>query len=245
MSEFTPDATIITSQIKSRQLKGAPKGTLELYTYHRRNPVYFDKTFGVRLDILDGGGEYLRHLAKEFPDEFNRALKSIGYQLRGKMVAALRQGGSRSARWQKIAGVKEEQDAAVKGGERLRRTRARSFYGQLGSAGGQAGKSPIAYVVSKADSTVKVGWMSFQSRKLAVKIQAGFDIPVTTKMRRHFFASGLGLDKSTINVPGRPLVQPVWDDEGKELLRKFELRIHAYIRGFSGKNATKYVRDNL
>ena len=144
-----------------------------------------------------------------------------------------------------MSGVKEQKDSSIKGGERLRKTRARSFYGQLGRAGGQVGKSPIAYVVSKADSTVKVGWMSFQSRKLAAQLQDGYDIPVTTKMRKHFFASGLGLDKTSINVPGRPLVQPVWDDDGKDLLRKFELRIHAYVRGFSGKNATAYVRDNL
>jgi len=241
VSEFTPDSYVTTKKWVEREVDGEFK----LVMKQRRNPVYFDKAFGVRIDVLDGGGEYLRHLAKEFPREFNRALKSIGYQLRVKMLTALRQGGSRSAKWQKISGVKEQQDAAVKGGERLRRTRARSFYGQLGRAGGQAGKSPIAYVVNKADSTVKVGWMSFQSRKLAAKIQEGFDIPVTTRMRKHFFASGLGLDKSTINVPGRPLVQPVWDDDGKELLRKFELRIHAYVRGFSGKAATKYVRESL
>lgn len=241
MSEFTPDSYVTTSKWVERQVNGEFTMVLK----QRRNPVYFDKAFGVRLDVLDGGGEYLWHLAREFPAEFNRALKSIGYQLRVKMLTALRQGGSRSARWAKISGVKEQADQGVKGGERLRRTRSRSFYGQLGRAGGQAGKSPIAYVVSKADSTVKVGWMSFQSRKLAAKIQEGFDIPVTTKMRKHFFASGLGLDKTSINVPGRPLVQPVWDDDGKDLLRKFELRIHAYVRGFSGKNATAYVRDNL
>lgn len=241
MNEFTPDSYVTTSKWVEREVKGE----FQLVLKQRRNPVYFDKAFGVRLDVLDGGGEYLRHLAREFPAEFNRALKSIGYQTRIKLLTALRQGGSRSAKWDKVSGVKEQADPAVKGGERLRRTRARSFYGQLGRAGGMVGKSPIAYVVSKADKTVKIGWMSFQSRKLAAQLQEGFDIPVTTKMRKHFFASGLGLDKTSINVPGRPLVQPVWDDDGKDLLRKFELRIHAYVRGFSGKGATKYVRDSL
>lgn len=211
----------------------------------RRRSVYFDQTFGVRMDVLDGGGEYLRHLAQDFPKEFDRALKSIGYQLRIKMITAVRQGGSRSAKWAAVSGVKDVGDSSVKKGSVLRRTRARSFYGQMGAPGGKKGKSPIAYVVDKTAHKVTVGWMGFESRKLAAKIQEGFDIPVTTKMRKHFFASGLGLDKTSINVPGRPLVQPVWDDDGKELLRKFELRIHAYVRGFSGKNATAYVRENL
>jgi len=241
VSDFAPDTYITTSKWVERQVDGEFTMVLK----QRRNPVYFDKAFGVRLDVLDGGGDYLRHLAREFPNEFNRALKSIGYQLRVKMLTALRQGGSRSAKWAGVSGVKDQPNPAVKGGASLRRTRARSFYGQLGRAGGMAGKSPIAYVVSRADQSVKVGWMSFQSRKLAAKIQQGFDIPVTTKMRKHFFASGLGLEKGSIRVPGRPLVQPVWDDEGKDLLRKFELRIHAYVRGFSGKAATQYVRDSL
>lgn len=214
---------------------------------YRRRSVYFDKTLGVRLDVLDGGGDYLRQLASQFPGEFDRALKSIGYQLRIKMIKAVRQGGSRSAKWAAVSGIKDVEDPSVKKGSQLRRTSTRSFYGQMGAPGGdkKKGTSPIAYVVDKSAHKVTIGWMGFQSRKLAAKIQEGFDIPVTTKMRKHFFASGLGLDKSTINVPGRPLVQPVWDDEGKDLLRKFELRIHAYVRGFSGKNATKYVRDNL
>lgn len=245
--DFTPDAVVYHPYWYARKKKGSETGEIEWVKSSRRRSFHseMDTAYGVRLNALDGGGEYLRGLARDFPKEFDRALKSAGYQLRVKMLAALRAGGSRSARWAVMSGVKDFEESSVPRGRRLKHTRSRAFYGLMGRAGGKAGKSPIAYHVDKGQGKLTVGWMGFQARRIAARLQAGFRISVSTKMRKHFFASGLSLLKSSIDVPGRPLVEPVWQDEGPDVLRRLELRIHAYVRGYNGKAATQYVRDNL
>ena len=212
----------------------------------RTSPVFWNKTFGVRLDVMDEASPYLFGLAERFPKEFARAIRSFGFELRKAMVRNIQSGGPRSAKWKALSGIRDV-PAAVPKGTKLSKTRARGFYGQIGRSGGVRGKSPLAYVYSKAPLGVVVGWMGYEARARAVQLQTGFNVPITTRMRRHFFGSGLAIGKgeSSINVPGRPLVYPTWQEEKDAMFRKMELRVHAYVRGSSGKKASAYVKENL
>jgi hypothetical protein len=76
---------------------------------------------------------------------------------------------------------------------------------------------------SIAQTTVRMGFLNTKVATLAAYHAEAHTVAVTPKMRRLLFAVGLGISKSTITIPARPHVGPVYRKN------------HARIAGFCQK----------
>ena len=62
------------------------------------------------------------------------------------------------------------------------------------------------------------------------RLQAGFDTPITEKMRRFFYAADFGLIKTgSIRTPGRPLMLPVFEHVEAQIPQRIEAKIAEYL----------------
>lgn len=238
---------------------------------------------GTLVRIEDQAGPFLAAWARTFPKEFPRALRSLGYWLKGEYQRAMRSGGrSVGQRWGQRSLV-----AQYKPFDRLRRSQfkkrrkseatheAGSLTAALGSAspltrkgtrmgreagfgsGKLQGRGGVAYRFDKNRLSLSVGFLN-SSASYARMLQGGLlgekkawpfhgRQPVTDAMRKMFWAAGVPIAKDTkfIEAEPKPLVKPLFQLKRGEMLRRMELRLHAYVRGLSAKAATQYVQKNL
>jgi hypothetical protein len=59
---------------------------------------------------------------------------------------------------------------------------------------------------------------------LAAKLATGGQTAITPRMRGYFGALGMPISAPSFLLPARPLVGPLWQDEGSEIMRKIEDR---------------------
>lgn len=83
-----------------------------------------------------------------------------------------------------------------------------------------------------ADETrVRIGFLNARLAKLAAYHSEAHTVPVTAKMRRLIFAVGLGIGKSTIHIPARPAVGPVYRKNHARIAGFCQQRSWAAFRG--------------
>ncbi|MGE4554466.1 MAG: hypothetical protein AB7D57_15245, partial [Desulfovibrionaceae bacterium] len=129
---------------------------------------------GTIIGVEDSAGPYLDRLARELPDEFDRALRHVGWWLRGEIKQAMDDGGRPYATWTGLSELQGSHrlDLALERGGFIRRglLDERPF-GHLSAA--------IGYRFEKSQRRVLVGWLSRKAAGYAARLQQGFTTRVT------------------------------------------------------------------
>lgn len=188
-------------------------------------PVVLDKTaFGTRFKVTDSSVPMLAALLREFPNDLNRALGSVGYWLRAVIRGALNHGGRPYASWRERAGI------SIPHGRR-KGDEARSGVNSTPDQPFGALVQAVGYLREKAKFQVSIGWLSKAAARLGGMLQAGFRTRVTHRMRRKFIKSGYSLGaKPEIETPARPLIRPVYNAMLPRIGPRIEARIQKYLR---------------
>jgi hypothetical protein len=218
--------------------------------------VHIDETGAIFIDNV-------YELTRKFPEHAERALgsalKSEGWRLQQVIKWAIRKGGPDSAKWQELnphTGVLNARRAGLDGryktiknfrmawrGEKGKKRRVREYKPVMESAR----KKPfsrlaqgVRYKFDGADMSVAVGFVDANRashlEKLLGRHAAGFETPVTPKMRRMAFALGFPLKKTTTRLrsPARPLMEPVFNEQRARIMdemeKKFTRNINRYLR---------------
>ncbi len=176
---------------------------------------------GTAIRINDNAGPYLRHLANTLPNEFNRALRHVGWWSREELQQAVYQGGPRGHRWPPLSGVHQQRQLQDLKSKRYREPATHPF-GRLVRA--------IGYKHEKNLMKVRVGWLSRSAAEAASKVQSGQTIRVTPKMRRFFWAAGVPLTSDYINIPARELMEPFFRNRRGDIHERIERRVGYYLR---------------
>lgn len=183
-----------------------------------RRYKFYDSATGTSLEISDEAGPFLAWAAKNVPTALNSALGSAGYFLRKDLVDAIYRGQAGSVTWKRLSDVhRYGKITDLKDRTPTPRTWA---YGRLVRA--------VAYHRDKARMRVRVGWLSRSAARLGVILQSGRrdGAALSGRQRRLFWAAGshLSRGKSRLNIPGRPLMEPVWQAKRPAILRFIEQR---------------------
>ncbi|MCA1990380.1 MAG: hypothetical protein LDL07_14775 [Desulfarculus sp.] len=162
---------------------------------------------GTLVKINDTAAPLLAHLADNFPGEFSRAVRHVGWRLRQAMVESAYHGSVVGHGWPPITDLQKQRvldrARAEDAGGRMRKGLTPWHFGHIARA--------VAYKWESDAMRVRVGWLSRSSARLAAQVQAGFDTPVTPKMRKFFWAAGVKPPAgNTISSPPRPLVYPLF-----------------------------------
>ncbi len=176
--------------------------------------------FEAGVEIKDESAPYLNHLAKTFPHELNRALRHIGWWMRKEMQDAVYRGGPASARWPRLSQIHASR--TIDDAKGRFKAPATHPYGRLIRA--------LGYRHDAAAMSVRIGWLSRAAAQQAEKLQQGERVQVTEKMRRFFWAAGVPLTTSTINVPARPLIEPMFFEKRREIHARIEKRVLRNLR---------------
>jgi len=188
----------------------------------RQYPFHSDSGGGGSfLRINDTAKPWLAHLARNFRPEFARALGKIGWWLREEMRKAIEAGGPAGSSWPGRSDVQQFHKL-----DRKKKRRSSLLqYGQFGRL-----IKAVGYKADRENLRVQIGWLSASAAPLAAKLQAGFETPISEKMRAMFFAAGSVLAKSgSIVDPARPLVRPLFQQVEAEIPRRIEAFIVQYL----------------
>jgi hypothetical protein len=107
------------------------------------------------------------------------------------------------------------------------------------------GRTPLArlaagvrYEKSQAGdtTTVRVGFLNAKLAQLAAYHAEAHTVPVTAKMRRLIFAVGLGISKSSITIPARPHIGPVYRKNQARIAGFCQQRVNAAWAGQDPKS---------
>lgn len=209
---------------------------------------------GTLVAINNEGATYLKHLAGTFPAEFNRSLRSLGFQIQRYIKTSIYRsqiGGKRidpaetSIRFRRMqkyhrTGEKSKQpkrrtkDGVTRGGFRQSKGGHRRAYGKVAQA--------VGYLHEPAKKQVQIGYMgqsaSSFGRSLALGSRGGKyrwkNGPqlITPKMRRFFAATGrpLPADLTHLESPQRPVIEPGFEHFRPQIGPFMEKRISKYLR---------------
>ena len=208
--------------------------------WRTRSYPFYASGAGSLLNIEDDAGPFLARLAREFPAELNRALRHLGWWLRQELrqgMANNAPGGEQADPLSDIHVYRLFDD--VRGRHKVyaigsrRRLGARnlrmagSIYGRLIRA--------VGYRHDPGRQMVQVGWLSSAAAARAAELQAGGRQPITARMRRFAFAAGvpLGRDKTHIDLPARPVIDPTFEAVRGEIPERVERRMALYIGGLA------------
>lgn len=189
----------------------------------RSYPVVLDRAsrFGTRFQVTDASVPALAALVRDFPEELNKALGSLGYWLRAAVKGALRHGGRPYAGWPPR--VPLALSRREKSGSWARSALPEQPFGDLERA--------VGYLAEDYKFQVSTGWLSKAAARLAGKLQAGFRTRITASMRRKFIREGYRLGgKGEIAAPARPVIRPVYDALKHKFGPRIEARIQKYMR---------------
>lgn len=185
---------------------------------YRRNTFYADNS-STMIRIDDEAGPWLAYAARAHPKAVNSALASAGWKLRKELQDSIYRGKAGSTRWPRLSDV--HRYGKIDDLKERRRQPRTWAYGRLVKA--------VAYHRDKQMMRVRVGWLSKSAARLGTILQSGEKTGemITEKERGLFHAAGVHMKKGRkrIDVPPRPLMQPVWDDKKAEMLRFIEKRI--------------------
>jgi hypothetical protein len=214
--------------------------------------LYFDKRGEV-------GMEECEKLFRMFPKFADRAVssafKSEGNRMRAIIKLAIQRGGP-NGEWEKLnphtpfmrkmhgqrwgnQWVKNWR--SVWAGEKGHKKRVRQY--RLVSAMGvpsfralQKMAGAVRYKYDPSDMLMSIGFLN-DNRKMqewAKHHAGGARIAITPRMRRLAFAMGMPLAKDTseIKVPARPLVNPIFKKEEKNIRQNLQNKIYANVRRY-------------
>ena len=179
---------------------------------------------GLRVAVDDGASPWLKWARDEFPALTARALKSVGWMMSREIKAGIKAGAP---------GGKTFPEFMSRGRRRrLGKKVSNTPFGKLVNA--------IGYHYREADGAVYVGWLSASAASISHKLQGGRKIPVTDKMRRFFFAAGLPVaENATIDLPPRPVIDPMFRALEPKIPGYIEAKLWEYLQGGKGSERSK------
>lgn len=186
-----------------------------------------NKRTGIKIDINDGASSWLGWAAKNFPDFTRSALKSAGWWLSQKIKKEMREGAPAGRKYapRMPAGRRRRLESVWSRGK---------FGGEVKSRYPWFGKLPrgIGYELA-GDETVLVGPLTSSAGTLMLMHELGYTRMVTRKMRKGFFAAGVGLKQNRrfITGPARPTINPIFEKYGPQIHQYIEEKIWGYMKG--------------
>lgn len=228
---------------KTVTLKG---GTFQFYGAQSFGPN------GSGVSVHDEATPFLRYLAAAFPNEFNRALRHVGWYLRGRIQQGIKSHSPGGRRFKDTSDVQkyrmlDEMRGRHKlfsiktqrqlGWKRMKNRVIKGSDDELGSVFGRL-LGAVVFRHDKASMRMEIGWVSSSAMQLARKLQGGGRMPITARQRRFYWAGGIPLskDKLFFELPARPVIAPVYDAEaGPKMARRIEERVRMILNGATGK----------
>jgi len=154
----------------------------------------------VDLLIIDGATPWLQYMATTKPDWMRKALKSFGYFCQQQIKTGIRSGDPGGDQYSEFMPPDMRSSLITYHGGKPKRR-----FPPLGKL-----VNAVGYEYDAGDNIVRVGWLSASAVALGEKIEAGYEKVITEKMRRFFWAAGVGLsDKDAIDVPARHTYGPM------------------------------------
>jgi hypothetical protein len=212
--------------------------------------LYFDQRGNVGMEECE---KLFRAFPKFAPRAVSSAFKSEGNRMREMIKLAIQKGGP-NGEWDKLnphtpymrkrhgqRGIQSVKNfRMVWKGERGKKTRGRQYgrawVGTPSYRALQRMAGAVRYKYDPNDMLMSIGFLN-DNRKMqewAKHHAGGTRIAITPRMRRLAFAMGMPLAKDTseIKVPARPLVNPIFKKEEKNIRQNLQNKIYANIKRY-------------
>lgn len=178
--------------------------------------------YELQISAIDNVTPWLDWAIAHKPDWTRKAVKSTAWYAQQEIKKGIRSGapgGSTYAERMSAAKRHDIEDSSKRGGSKRRR-RAGVLGNLLNAVGYQFKTAQVA-----------IGWLSRSAVRIGSWHELGIDQPITPKMRRLFFAAGVGLKASTthIKLPSRPTYQPMFNHLRNLLPEYFRNKFISYL----------------
>lgn len=175
----------------------------------------------VRVEITDSASPWLEWAAKEFPKFAASALKSTGWMMQKEIKKGItsRAPGGRPYPASIPAGKRKLFDKAFGKEPKAR-------YNPMGRL-----RQAIGYQFDKRRQEVTVGWLSISAVRLGKRLEEGFSIPVSERMRTALAAVGIATSSKHFTVLPRPTIGPMYDVLESQIYPYMEGKIWEYVQG--------------
>lgn len=180
----------------------------------------------LEFEVAREGADWVRGIVLVFPPLVGRAVKSAGHMIAKTAKKQMRAGmpGGRAV----ADRMPDEFRTILEGGTPGTKY---PMFGRMVQA--------FRYHYDEESKTAVVGWLpkamggSTSGQILGQKLQEGQNLHITPKMRRMFFRRGFFLrkGKTTIDLPARPVVDPVWEWVRPKLMPHIDAKIRQYLAG--------------
>jgi hypothetical protein len=186
---------------------------------------------GDNIKIIDTATPFLKMVAREFPGEVQKAVKSSGWWMQQNIKQGIKSGAPGGEPYQQFSGLpklnrfNQKRDRFIN----VRRNPGKKPLGRLGQA--------VRYQFYSDSNRAIVGWISPSAEKLGTLHEEGGVIPITPQMRRQFWAAGipLGLGKTTIAIPKRPTIDPEYRENAPKVPGYLEQKLWEYMKKAESK----------
>jgi hypothetical protein len=197
--------------------------------------------------VIDSATKMVEERAKAAGQAHASALKSSGFRLRQLIKQGMKEQAPGGEAWPRAsAWVQFGSSLAARARAIQRRTDKRKRQpAKPPGLTGSKGRTPLSKLAGGAryettgadnDIRVRIGFLNPRLQQLAAYHAVPHTVPVTAKMRRLIFAVGLGISKSTINIPARPHVAPVYRKNQARIQGFCQQRINAAFAGRDPKS---------
>lgn len=181
----------------------------------------------VEINVVDEISPMLQHWIERNPKYFRSLGKSIGWWYQREIKTEVREGHA--------GNVTYPQRWALKDRRKLNPKAPIKWYGRMLRA--------VGYQYD--NGVVKIGWTSSTSARYGNLQEFGYNKVVTERMRKYFRSKGIGISDNTkqLNIPDRPIFEPMADDLFNQIAPYAEEKIKEYMQGnveFGKKNRRKY-----
>lgn len=171
--------------------------------------------------INDEATPFLKRAAGQLPREFDRALKSVGWWLRGEIKEGIKSGAPGGQPYKPYSSITTSKKFDRRKG--IWRRGPHQPMGRLYSA--------VQYRFYKDSRRVIVGWITRSAERLGTIQETGKTMAITPRMRRYFWASGFPLSagKTHIYIPKRPTIGPEYIENAPKIPGYIENKIWNYL----------------
>lgn len=193
--------------------------------------------------IHDWATDFAKKRTKAASQAHAGALASAGFRLRALIKGGMRQQAPGDVFWPRASSWIQYGSSLL---SRARLVQRRAERRKRGSGvaeqalTGIKGRTPLSRLAAgvryqktqgSAETRVKIGFLNPSLAKLAAYHSADHTVSVTRRMRRLIFAVGLGISKSSIHIPARPAVGPVYRKNQARIAGFCQQRSWAAFRG--------------
>lgn len=176
----------------------------------------------MQVEMTDNVTPWLKWAIEHKTDWTRKAIKSTAWYAQQEIKKGIKSGSpGGSAYFARMSGEKRHdiEDTSKRGGSKKKRVPG--WMGRLLNAVGYQYKP----------TQVLVGWLSNSAVRIGGWQEAGVKQTVTPKMRRLFFAAGVGMKSSTtsITLPARPTYSPMFQYLRDKIPAYFQAKFVSYL----------------